>query len=136
MRRSFHGKVYCAPICSVFRWSWSRKLNPSPKEKFGQPAVDIAKTKRQLIRIRQIDLRAIADAWRTHREFPAVDARSLNCDGKKQVRVVEIVMIEIVFRASEKVVGIKRPAREREWSPRTDVLHRAPHEAAQTQDSG
>jgi hypothetical protein len=57
-------------------------------------------------------LRAISDVRRTQSEFPAVDAHALDGYRKEQIRVVEIVVIEKVCRASEEIIRVDRPASE------------------------
>ena len=78
----------------------------------GQAAVDVAEGESELIGIGQINLCAIADARRAQRKLPAVDARALYSDGEKQVGIVEIIVIEKIFGASEKIAGVQRPAVE------------------------
>src|SRR2546430_1954 len=55
----------------------------------------------------------MADAGRAERELPAVNARALNGDGEKQVGVVEIIVVEEILGASEKIASVERPAMER-----------------------
>src|SRR5258708_1007214 len=75
-----------------------------------QAAVDVAEGEGELVRIGQVNLGMIAYAGRAERELPTVDARALNGDGEKQVGVVEIIVVEEIHGASEKIVGIERPA--------------------------
>ena len=78
-----------------------------------QAAVDVAEGEGELVRIGQVNLSAIADAGRTQRKFPTADARALNRDGKEQVGIVEIIVIEIVLRTGQECVAIDRPAPQR-----------------------
>src|SRR5260221_5541501 len=50
------------------------------------------------------------DPWRRARELPAVDACALDSNGKKQVGVVEIVVVKEVFGTGEEIAGVERPA--------------------------
>src|SRR5260221_874944 len=50
------------------------------------------------------------DPWRRARELPAVDACALDSNGKKQVGVVEIVVVKEIFGAREEIAGVERPA--------------------------
>src|SRR5947207_13932288 len=75
------------------------------KRKVGEAAVDVAKGEGELVRIGQVHLSAIADAGRAERKFPTVDPRALNGDGEQQVGVVEVVVVEEIRRASEKIDG-------------------------------
>src|SRR5712664_2111075 len=77
-----------------------------------QAANDAAEAKSELIGIGEIELRAVADPWRTQRQLPAIDSRTLYIDREKDVRAVQAIVVEEVFRASRKVVGIERPAFE------------------------
>src|SRR5258707_661694 len=77
-----------------------------------QAANDAAEPKSELIGIGEIDLRPVADPRGTQRQFPAIDSRALHIDREKHIRVVQAVVVEEVFRASQKVVGIERPALE------------------------
>jgi len=70
------------------------------KGKIREAAVDVAKSESELIGIREINLRPIADARRAQRKFPPVDARALNRDREKQVGIVEVVVVEKIFGAS------------------------------------
>src|SRR6267378_3122176 len=83
---------------------------PVAKGKVGEATVDVAKGEGELVRIRQVHLGAIADAGRAERKFPAVDARALNGYGEKEVGVVEIIVVEEIFDASEKIAGVERPS--------------------------
>src|SRR5437899_5862942 len=76
----------------------------------GEAAIDAATTERELIGISQINLAAVTDARGAHSEFPAVDARTLDGDGEKEIGIVEIVVIEEVPGAREEVGGVERPA--------------------------
>src|SRR6266436_3589726 len=77
-----------------------------------QAANDAAEAKSELIGIGEIELRAVADPWRTQRQLPAIDSRALYIDREKDVRAVQAIVVEEVFRASRKVVGVERPALE------------------------
>src|SRR5882724_6746636 len=55
----------------------------------------------------------MSDLGRAERKFPAVDAGALDGNGKKQVGVVEIVVVEEIHGASEKIAGVQRPAMKR-----------------------
>src|SRR6267378_2589528 len=50
------------------------------------------------------------DLRRAERELPAVDACALDSNGKKQVGVVEIVVVKEIFGAREEIAGVERPA--------------------------
>src|ERR1700720_1473843 len=50
-----------------------------------QSSGDAAERERDLVRIGQVDLPSLANLRRPQRQLPAVDARALYCDGKKQV---------------------------------------------------
>src|SRR5260370_11361976 len=52
------------------------------------------------------------DLRRAQRELPAIDARSLNGNWKKQVGIVEIIVVEEIHRARKKIAGIERPPAE------------------------
>src|SRR6266849_1594285 len=77
-----------------------------------QTADDAATAKRQLIRIREIELGAIAEPWRAESQLPAIDSRAVYIDGEEDVGVIQTVVIEEVGGASQKVVGIQYPAFE------------------------
>jgi hypothetical protein len=81
-----------------------------PKGKVGEAAIDVAEGEGELVRIGQVHLSAIADAGRAERKFPTVDARALNGYGEKEVGVIEIVVVEEIFGASEKIAGVERPS--------------------------
>src|SRR5271170_3906745 len=83
------------------------------KREVGESAVDVAEAERELIGVRQVDLPAVANAWRAQRQLPAVDSCALNGNGEEEIRVVEIIVVEKVFRAGQKVVGVQRPSAER-----------------------
>lgn len=85
------------------------KTEAITKGKIRQTAIDITETERQLIRIGQVNLCAIANARRTQRQFPAIDARALNRDGNEEVGIVEIVVVEEIPCQRLKIVGINRP---------------------------
>src|SRR5580692_2433771 len=80
------------------------------KRKVGQPAINIPKPKCQLVRIRQINLCPIPNPWRTQCQLPPIDPRALNCHRKKQVRIVEVVMVEKILCPRQKIIRVKRPA--------------------------
>ena len=80
---------------------------------FNESAGDTTETQSQLIRVSEVELRAAPDPRGAKRQLPPVDARTLHRQRKKQVGVVEIVMVEKVFRPCEEVIGVKCPAAER-----------------------
>ncbi len=82
------------------------------ERKIGEAAVDATTTEGELIWVGQVDLAAVMDARRAQRKFPAVDARALNGDRDENLRVIEIVVVEEVGGASEKVVSVQDPAFE------------------------
>src|ERR1700730_15476074 len=84
-----------------------------PKREIGQAAVDIAESKGKLIGVGQIKLGPIANAGRTQRELPPVDPRSLNGDGKENVGVIQILVIEEIVCSRQKIVGVESPASKR-----------------------
>src|SRR6266403_4120974 len=55
----------------------------------------------------------MTDLGRAERKLPSVDAGALDGNGKKQVGVVEIVVVEEIHSASEKIAGVQRPAMKR-----------------------
>ena len=59
-----------------------------------------------------MNLAAIPDARRTKRDFPRVNQRAINRDGKKKIGFADIVVVEEIIRAGLKCVGIQRPAAE------------------------
>src|SRR4029077_3854477 len=73
-----------------------------PKRKIREPTINVAEAERQLVRIRQVDLPALANPRRPQRQFPPADARALYCDGEKQVGVVKIIVVEIILRPGQK----------------------------------
>src|SRR3982074_3809857 len=77
-----------------------------------QTANDAAAAKRQLIRIREIDLGAVAEPGRAKRQLPAVDSRGLHVNRKEDVGVIQAVVVEEVGGASQKIIGIQDPAFE------------------------
>src|SRR5260370_10329875 len=74
-----------------------------------QAADDAAAAERQLIRIGEIELGAIAEPWRAERQLPAIDSRALYIDGEEDVGIIQTVVVEKVGAASQKVVGIQDP---------------------------
>ena len=109
MERHF---VSCAEVqCIVL--VMIEKSEAITKGKIREAAVDVAKGESELIGIREINLRPIADARRAQRKFPPVDARALNRDREKQVGIVEIIVVEEILGASEKIAGIDGPSVER-----------------------
>lgn len=82
------------------------------KGKVGETTIDVAKGEGELVRIGQVNLSTIADAGRTQRKFPTVDARALNGYREKQVGVVKIGVVEEILGASEKIACVERPAVE------------------------
>src|SRR5260370_37326684 len=116
VRRSVSAPWQCVPAAEMKRiavvmmqqekaW-WRRSARTD------QAANDAAEAKSELIGIGEIELRAVADPWRTQRQLPAIDSRALYIDREKDVRAVQAVVVEEVVRASRKVVGIERPALE------------------------
>ena len=83
------------------------------KGEVSEAAINVAETERQLIRVSQVQLCAIADSRRAQREFPPVDSSPLNRDGKEHVGVVQIVVIEEVPSTIQEVVGVECPAMKR-----------------------
>ena len=79
-----------------------------------EAASDAAEAESQLVGVSEIELGTVAETRRAKREFPSVNARALNGKRKKEIGVVEIVVIEEVFRASEEIIGVKSPAAERD----------------------
>ena len=78
-----------------------------------QAAVDVAEGESELIGIREINLRPIADVRRAQRKLPAIDARALNRDREKQVGIVEIIVVEEIFGAGQEIAGVENPSVER-----------------------
>src|SRR5258708_9705474 len=62
------------------------------------------------------------DLWRAERELPAVDACALDSNGKKQVGVVEIVVVKEIFGAGEEIAGVERPAAKGNRDPKLVLL--------------
>lgn len=75
-----------------------------------QTAHDAAVAERQLIRVRQIELRAIAESRRAQREFPAIDARALNVHREENVGAIEAVVIEEIRGAIQEVIRVQDPS--------------------------
>ena len=100
--------VKCVPLIVV-----QQKVAPVRRGEIRQTAVDIAESKGQLIGVGQIKLGPIANAGRTQRELPPVDAGALNRDRKENVGIVQIIVIEEVIRSSQKIVGVDSPASKR-----------------------
>src|SRR5258708_12214010 len=75
-----------------------------------QAANDAAEPKSELIGIGEIDLRPVADPRGTQRQFPAIDSRALHIDREKHIRVVQPFVFEAIFRASQTVIALNRPA--------------------------
>src|ERR1700761_5947226 len=81
------------------------------KRKIGKAAVDVAESKRELIRVGQVNLPAVVNARRPQRQFPAIDARALNCDREEYVRVIQIVVVEEILRQRLKSVRVDCPSK-------------------------
>ena len=94
------------------------ELKAIAKREIGEAAVDVAESKGELIRVGQVELAAIADARRAQGELPPVNARALNRDGKENVGVIQIVVIEEVAGARQEIVGVKGPASKRDSDPK------------------
>src|SRR5947207_1360424 len=75
--------------------------------------LDISKGEGELIRIGQINLPAIVNTRRAQRKLPSVDARALDGNWKKQVGVIEIIVVEEIHGAGEEIAGVQCPAMER-----------------------
>src|SRR3984957_10679383 len=86
-----------------------KQSKPVAQRKIRQPAVDIPESERELIRVRQINLPAIVNSRGTQRQLPTVDARALNRDWKKHFGVVQVVVVEEILRARQKVIRVDRP---------------------------
>jgi len=61
-----------------------------------------------------------ADLRRAKRELPAVDARALDGDWEKQVGIVEIVVVEEIHGAGQKIAGVQGPAAE--WNGNAKLM--------------
>src|ERR1035438_5926388 len=83
------------------------------ERKIGEPSVDIPEAQGQLVGVGQVDLGAIMNAWRTQGEFPPIDARTLDGDGEKDVGIIEVVVVEEIVGASQKIVGVECPSSDR-----------------------
>ena len=116
MKRQF---VSCAEVQSVALVMIEQSEAVAEVE-ISQAAVDVAEGESELIGIREINLRPIADARRAQRKLPAVDARALNRDREKQVGIVEIIVVEEILGASEKIAGVQRPAVE--WNGNAELV--------------
>src|SRR5260370_30594590 len=77
-----------------------------------QTADDAAAAERQLIRVGEIELGAIAETWRAERQLPAIDSRGLHVNREEDVGVIQAVVVEEVSGASQKVICIQDPALE------------------------
>lgn len=88
------------------------KSATATEREISEAAVDAAASESELIRIGQVELRAIADARGAQSDLPSADASALNGDGEEQIGVVEIVVVEEVRRAGEEIVGVENPASE------------------------
>src|ERR1700680_2636260 len=89
------------------------QLETVPEREIRETAGDVAEAKGELIRVGQVDLSSIANARRAQREFPPVDAGALDGDGKENVGVVQIVVIEEVIRTGQKIVSVDGPTAKR-----------------------
>jgi hypothetical protein len=83
------------------------------KREICQTAVDIAESKGKLIGVGQIKLGPIANVRRAQRELPPVDAGALDRDGKENVGIIQIVVIEEVIRTRQKIVSVESPTSKR-----------------------
>src|SRR5271154_3464601 len=82
------------------------------ERKIGEPAIDVAESQSQLIRIGEINLRAIFDARGTQCQFPAFDARALNGYGNKQLGILKIIMVKEICGQGLEIVCVDGPAAE------------------------
>ena len=89
------------------------QLETVAEGEIGETAGNVAEPKGELIRVGQVDLRSIANVRRAQREFPAVDAGALDRDGKENVGIIQIVVIEKVIRTRQKIVGVESPTAKR-----------------------
>src|SRR5207237_10855831 len=74
---------------------------------------DATETQSQQSRVSEVELRAAREPRGAKGQLRPVAARTLHRQRKRQVGVVEIVMVEKVFRPCEEVIGVKCPAAER-----------------------
>src|SRR4029077_7385439 len=86
---------------------------PITEREVGEAAIDVTEPEGQLVRIGQIKLGAMMDAGRAKRKLPPADPRTLDGDREKDVRVVEVVVIEEIFCAGQEIVGVEGPSMER-----------------------
>src|SRR6266571_2827732 len=82
------------------------------RREIGKPSSDATGGLRELVRIRQIELRAVAKPRGAHRRFPTVNARALDGKRKEDVGIAEHVMVEVVPRVGLKIRHVERPATE------------------------
>src|SRR6266849_3998888 len=74
-----------------------------------QTAYDAAAAQRQLIRIGEIELGAIAEARRAKGQLPAIDSRGLYVNREEDIGVIQTVVVEKVGCASQKIISIQDP---------------------------
>src|SRR6202167_2077876 len=82
------------------------------KREIRQAAVDVPESQRELIRVRQINLPVIVNSRRTQRQFPSVDARALNRDREKHVGIIQVVVVDEILCARQKVIRVDRPPKQ------------------------
>src|SRR5260370_33129946 len=107
VRRSVSAPWQCVPAAEMKRIAlvmieqekaWGRR-----SARTDQAANDAAEAKSELIGIGEIELRAVANPWRTQRQLPAIDSRALNIDREKDVRALQPVGVDEVIAAGGQV---------------------------------
>src|SRR5260370_8329466 len=74
-----------------------------------QTAYDAAAAQRQLIRIGEIELGAIAEARRAEGKLPAIDSSGLYLNRDEDTGVIQAVLVDNVGGASQKTIGLPDP---------------------------
>src|SRR5260221_12003013 len=89
VRRSVSARRQCVLAAQMQRIALvmieQKKARGRRSARTDQAANDAAEAKSELIGIGEIELRAVADPWRTQRQLPAIDSRALYIDGEKNV---------------------------------------------------
>src|SRR5262249_48900296 len=87
-----------------------QKVSCAAVVRTNQAACNSAETLCKLVGVGEVHLAAVGNARRAQRQLPGIDARSLNIHREKDVGVIEVAVVEVVFGAREKGVGVEHPA--------------------------
>ena len=97
------------PKLNVWRWSWSRTPNSSVSKSVSPPVM-APPALNDLVRIREMKLRAVSEAGRTKGELPSANQGLLDGQREEQIGFSNHFVVEEVVDARAEGVGVKRPS--------------------------